>query len=149
MPPDEPKIATYHAKWDEEYRKRWGLQNQFAEELDPRLVRRIEQTCKRIYRLLTIDGYARLDLRLTPENEIYFIEANPNPSSPPTKTSRNPPSRPECPIRNSSRRSCTGYENGAGCSLTSRDGKRTGSQSSCRLESSATCFKVASGVSRI
>ena len=37
------------------------------------------QTCKRIYRLLTIDGYARVDLRVTPANEIYFIEANPNP----------------------------------------------------------------------
>src|SRR5262249_38684613 len=79
VPPDEPKIATYKAKWDEEYRKRWGLQNQFAEALDPALVAGIEQTCKRIYHLLTIDGYARLDLRLTPDNQVYFIEANPNP----------------------------------------------------------------------
>jgi D-alanine-D-alanine ligase len=79
VPPDEPKIATYRAKWDEEYRKRWGLQNQFAEGLDPVLVARIEQTCKRIYRLLTIDGYARIDLRVTAANEVYFIEANPNP----------------------------------------------------------------------
>jgi len=79
VPPDEPKIATFKAKWDEEYRKRWGLQNRFAEELDAALVRNIEQTCKRIYHLLTIDGYARLDLRVTPKNEVYFIEANPNP----------------------------------------------------------------------
>ena len=79
VPPDEPKIATYKAKWDEEYRKRWGLQNQFAEGLDPAVVAGIEQVCKRIYHLLTIDGYARLDLRLTPNNEVYFIEANPNP----------------------------------------------------------------------
>ena len=79
VPPDEPKIATYRAKWDEEYRKRWGLKNQFAEGLDPALVAHIEQTCKRIYRLLTIDGYARIDLRLTAANEVYFIEANPNP----------------------------------------------------------------------
>ena len=79
VPPDEPKIATYKAKWDEEYRKRWGLQNQFAENLDPAVACNIAQTCKRIYRLLTIDGYARLDLRLTPNNELYFIEANPNP----------------------------------------------------------------------
>jgi D-alanine-D-alanine ligase len=79
VPPNEPKIATYRAKWDEEYRKRWGLQNQFAEGLDPALVAHIEQTCKRIYRLLTIDGYARIDLRLTAANEVYFIEANPNP----------------------------------------------------------------------
>lgn len=79
VPPDEPKIATYRAKWDEEYRKKWGLQNQFADALDPALARDIVQTCKRIYRLLTIDGYARVDLRVTPANEIYFIEANPNP----------------------------------------------------------------------
>jgi len=79
VPPDEPKIATYRAKWDEEYRKRWGLQNQFADGLDPALVAHIEQTCKRIYRLLTIDGYARIDLRLTAANEVFFIEANPNP----------------------------------------------------------------------
>src|ERR1700720_4251156 len=79
VPPDEPKIATYRAKWDEEYRKRWGLQNQFAQGLDPALAAHIEETCKRIYRLLTIDGYARIDLRITANNEIYFIEANANP----------------------------------------------------------------------
>ena len=79
VPPDEPKIATYKAKWDEEYRKRWGLENKFAEDLDPALVTNIQEKCKEIYRLLTIDGYARIDLRLTPENKLYFIEANPNP----------------------------------------------------------------------
>ena len=79
VPPNEPRIATFKAKWDEEYRKRWGLQNQFADGLDPALVVEIEETCKRIYRLLTVNGYARIDLRLTAANELYFIEANPNP----------------------------------------------------------------------
>ena len=40
VPPDEPKIATYKAKWDEEYRKRWGLENQFAEDSIRRSSRR-------------------------------------------------------------------------------------------------------------
>ena len=79
VPPNEPKIATYRAKWDEEYRKRWGLQNQFPEDLPAALVAEIEDICKRIYRLLTIEGYARIDLRLTADNKLYFIEANPNP----------------------------------------------------------------------
>ncbi|HEY4247849.1 MAG TPA: ATP-grasp domain-containing protein [Lacunisphaera sp.] len=79
VPPDEPKIATYKAKWDEAYRERWGLENRFADGLEPALVRQIEAVCKRIYHLLTIDGYARLDLRLTAKNEVYVIEANPNP----------------------------------------------------------------------
>ena len=79
VPPDEPKIATYKAKWDEAYRARWGLENRFAEGLEPAVVRNIEAVCKRVYHLLTIDGYARLDLRLTAKNEVYVIEANPNP----------------------------------------------------------------------
>lgn len=79
VPPDEPRLATYRAKWDEEYRKRWGLKNQFAKNLDATLVAKLEETCKRIYRLLTIDGYGRIDLRLTADNKVYFIEANPNP----------------------------------------------------------------------
>ena len=79
VPTDEPKFATYKAKWDEEYRKRWGIRNEFAKELDAGLVQHIKSICKKIYRLLAIDGYARLDLRLTPQNEVVFIEANPNP----------------------------------------------------------------------
>jgi D-alanine-D-alanine ligase len=79
VPANEPKIATYKAKWDEGYRKRWGLDGQFPENLEPALIKEIEKMCKDIYRLLTIDGYARIDLRLAPDNKIYFIEANPNP----------------------------------------------------------------------
>jgi len=79
VPPNEPRIATYKAKWDEKYRKRWGLDGQFPENLGSALVKEIETTCKDIYRLLTIDGYARIDLRLTADNKAFFIEANPNP----------------------------------------------------------------------
>jgi len=79
VPPDEPRIATYTAKWNDAYRKRWGIENRFAEELAPEVLRDIQRTCRRIYHLLAIDGYARLDLRLTAKNEIVFIEANPNP----------------------------------------------------------------------
>lgn len=79
VPPDQPKIATFRAKWDESYRKRWGLSNQSSQALDPALAKRIVERCKRIYRLLTIDGYGRIDLRVTPDGEMYFIEANPNP----------------------------------------------------------------------
>ena len=79
VPPGEPRIATHRAKWDEEYRKRWGLRNQFAEGLEPTLVTCIERTCKRICQHLTIDCYARVDLRLTANTEIYFIEAHPHP----------------------------------------------------------------------
>ena len=39
----------------------------------------IERTSKRIYRLLGLNGYARLDYRLTDKRRLYLLEANPNP----------------------------------------------------------------------
>lgn len=80
VPADAPKFVSAAAKWNEEYRKRWGIQSEFATGLENGLAQKIERTCKRIYRLLAIDGYARLDLRLTAKNELVFIEANPNPA---------------------------------------------------------------------
>ena len=79
VPEDEPKFASYKAKWDEAYRERWGIRNQFAGPLPNGTWPKIQKFCKKIYRLLSIRGYARLDLRLTPEGEIVFLEANPNP----------------------------------------------------------------------
>ena len=55
------------------------MQNQFAEGLDPAQIKQIEHNFRRIYHLLPIYGYARIDLRLAANNEVYFIEANPNP----------------------------------------------------------------------
>jgi D-alanine-D-alanine ligase len=34
---------------------------------------------KRIYRTLELDGYARIDFRLSTDGITYFLEANPNP----------------------------------------------------------------------
>lgn len=78
-PADEPCILTHKAKWDDAYRKRWGIGTEIVEDLEAAVVRRIERTCRRIYRLLAMDGYGRIDLRVTPANEIVFLEANPNP----------------------------------------------------------------------
>lgn len=77
--PGEPKVATYRVKWNEDYRKRWGVEYQFARNLPNGVAEKIARLCKRIYKTLDMNGYARIDLRLTPENEIYVLEANPNP----------------------------------------------------------------------
>jgi D-alanine-D-alanine ligase len=79
VPTDEPNIATFKAKWDADYRERWGIENDFPKDIDAALTARIQKFCRKIYHLLAIDGYARLDLRLTPQNEVVFLEANPNP----------------------------------------------------------------------
>jgi D-alanine-D-alanine ligase len=77
--PDTPRMATYKVKWDEKYRERWAIEYQFARNLPNGMAERIGHLCKRVYHLLDMNGYGRIDLRLTPENELYVLEANPNP----------------------------------------------------------------------
>jgi len=79
MAEDEPRIATYKAKWDDGYRKRWGIRNHFAKALEPELQARIDDVCRRAYRALNIRSYARFDLRVTAAGNVYVIEPNANP----------------------------------------------------------------------
>jgi len=78
VPEGQPRIASYRAKWDYEYRWKWGIDNQFAR-LRPALKRKIQRYGRQAFQLLKLNGYVRMDLRITPEEEIVFIEANPNP----------------------------------------------------------------------
>ena len=79
VPEGQPKFSTFKAKWDDAYRKRWGIQNVFAEPFPDGVVQRMARICKAVYRALRIRGYGRIDLRVTPEGEIVILEANPNP----------------------------------------------------------------------
>jgi D-alanine-D-alanine ligase len=80
VPEDQPKFSTFKAKWDDAYRKRWGIQNVFAEPFPDGTVQRIGKICKAVYRALRIRGYGRIDLRMTLDGEIVILEANPNPN---------------------------------------------------------------------
>ncbi len=80
VPEDQPKFSTFKAKWDDAYRKRWGIQNVFAEPFADGVFQRMARMCKAVYRALRIRGYGRIDLRVTPEGEIVILEANPNPN---------------------------------------------------------------------
>jgi len=75
-----PRMATYKVKWDPDYRERWGIDYQFVRNLPAGIAEKIERLCKRVYRALDLSGYARIDLRLTPEGDLYVLEANPNPA---------------------------------------------------------------------
>jgi D-alanine-D-alanine ligase len=80
MPADVPKFATYHAKWNDAYRKKWGITNGAARELSPEVERDLRRTARNVYGWLKIRGCGRLDVRLTPKGELFVIEVNPNPS---------------------------------------------------------------------
>jgi D-alanine-D-alanine ligase len=80
VPEDVPKFATYHAKWNEGYRRKWGITNGPAKEIPEELQTALRSLARNVYRWLKIRGFGRLDVRLTAKGELYVIEANPNPS---------------------------------------------------------------------
>jgi D-alanine-D-alanine ligase len=75
----EERIATQFAKWDEGYRERKGIRNVMARPIAKAVRARIEETCRTAYRALWLRDYARLDLRLTADGEVWVLEANANP----------------------------------------------------------------------
>lgn len=80
VPEDEPKFATFKAKWDDSYRKKWGIQNGPATELPDGVGEKLTRLARKVYRVLKIRGFGRVDVRITPAGEVVVIEANPNPS---------------------------------------------------------------------
>jgi D-alanine-D-alanine ligase len=72
-------IATEKVKHDPNYQKRVGIEDGPAKDLAPELTARIQRMAKRVYRTLQLDGYARIDFRLSADGVPYFLEVNPNP----------------------------------------------------------------------
>lgn len=72
-------IATERVKHDPAYQEKRGIYQGPAEDLSPEITARVQRLAKRICRTLEIDGYARIDFRLTEDGIPYFLEANPNP----------------------------------------------------------------------
>jgi D-alanine-D-alanine ligase len=72
-------IATEKIKHDPSYQERLGIEDGPAKDLTPEVAARIQRIAKRVYRTLGLDGYARIDFRLSTDGTPYFIEANPNP----------------------------------------------------------------------
>lgn len=74
-----PLIATERVKHDVDYQERHGIEQRNAENLPPAVASSIGHLSKRIYRILSLSGYARIDFRLSLDGRLWFLEANPNP----------------------------------------------------------------------
>jgi len=72
-------IATAKVKWDRAYQKEHGITTASAKNLPEDLTRSIVRLCKRVYRILGLSGYARMDFRLNDDGRLYLLEPNPNP----------------------------------------------------------------------
>lgn len=79
MEDPEKKIATHSAKWDLEYRERWGIKNIFARRIGESTRAEIERASLVAFNALELRDYGRVDVRLTKDQRVYILEVNPNP----------------------------------------------------------------------
>ena len=82
FPADRPKIASWEAKWgdegDEKGAEFAGTKSVFPTDVPDELVAKMQTIAVEAFHALRLRDYARIDLRVTPEGEIYIIEVNPN-----------------------------------------------------------------------
>ena len=82
FPAGLPKIASWEAKWgddgDEKGAQFEGTKSIFPTDLSEELANKIQQVAIDSFQALRLRDYARIDLRITAEEEVYVIEANPN-----------------------------------------------------------------------
>jgi len=80
IPAHLPKICTYNAKWvagSDEFR--WTAGAQCPALLDDALTLKIQNLAVSAFRVMGCRDYGRIDFRLSPDNEPYILEVNPNP----------------------------------------------------------------------
>jgi D-alanine-D-alanine ligase len=79
LPEGIPRICGYEAKWvteSPEYQKSKPI---CPAPLELGLKKRVEQIALRVFKLFGCRDYARVDLRIDRDGEIYVLEVNPNP----------------------------------------------------------------------
>jgi len=80
MPGSLAAIATRKVKWDKRYQAKYGITTRAAEELPPPVIAKLDKLSRRIFRSLSLSGYARMDFRVTADGGVYVLEANANPN---------------------------------------------------------------------
>jgi D-alanine-D-alanine ligase len=82
FPEGVPRIASWEAKWGDDGRGSGeqfaGTRSIFPEQLDPELGSRMQRIAVEAFDALRLRDYARIDLRVSGDGEIYVIEVNPN-----------------------------------------------------------------------
>jgi len=79
MPEGQHRIATERVKWNAKYQEKVGIATGEAKDLPDGIADRVQHVSKRVFKVLELSGYARVDLRLDSQGQIHVLEANPNP----------------------------------------------------------------------
>ena len=78
LAPGAAAIATARVKHDPSYQEKRGI-FQGEADLSAEVVEKLVRTTRRLFRVLSLEGYARVDYRLAPDGTPFLLEANPNP----------------------------------------------------------------------
>jgi D-alanine-D-alanine ligase len=71
-------IATDRVKWSDSYQSQVRVRTEEAA-LEEGQAKRVRELARKVYRILGLSGYARIDFRMGTDGKAFFIEANPNP----------------------------------------------------------------------
>lgn len=78
LPEGRHKIATARAKWSPKYQEKVGVMTG-ATDASEEIAAQAQHISRRVYRVLELSGYARIDFRLNSAGKLHVLEANPNP----------------------------------------------------------------------
>jgi D-alanine-D-alanine ligase len=79
LPEGTPRIASRDVKFETTSEAYKLTQSKIAEDLNEETVQKLSDTALAAYRAVKLRDYGRIDMRLTPDGEVFVIEANPNP----------------------------------------------------------------------
>ncbi len=79
LPDDYPHIVTYNAKWLEGTDEYKGTVGVCPAQIPVEVERQAKEIALKAYRIMGCRDYARVDMRLDKNNNLYVIEVNPNP----------------------------------------------------------------------
>src|SRR5438270_6619592 len=79
LPKGTPRVAGQDVKFDRETEAYKLTKSAVAEDLDEATMEKLTETARLAFGALKFRDYGRIDMRLNKENEVYVIEANPNP----------------------------------------------------------------------
>lgn len=79
LPKGTPRVACQDVKFDRETEAYKLTKSAPVEDLDEETVEKLTETARLAFSALKFRDYGRIDMRLNNKNEVYVIEANPNP----------------------------------------------------------------------
>ena len=78
-PDDIPRIVSYKAKWVEDTFQYENSRRHFPADLSERLMNNLRSAVTGCWHTFGLKGYARVDMRVDSDENVYVLEVNANP----------------------------------------------------------------------